>query len=224
MSSLLFPIGQYRGTHVVPSKGKRAKVKLQKPFLVNPPRPPISSHILVGINEVTTHMTILSQQTKPLALSSTSQTDPAIPNNIDDPPLVAVFLPPGPAHLRAHLPLLAAISATSATLQPRLVSLSQNSQPRLASALGIPRVSAIGVRQCPEASRLLEIVQAKVQPVDVPWLGRLVDTSKERVYVPTEIHVDIMTDERAQKREAKRTRRKERLENKKQVNALHDTL
>jgi ribonuclease P/MRP protein subunit POP3 len=53
----------------------------------------------------------------------------------------------------------------------RLVGFSKACEDRLSAALGIPRVSSIGLRaDAPQAKGLVDFVREHVAPIEVPWL------------------------------------------------------
>jgi ribonuclease P/MRP protein subunit POP3 len=66
--------------------------------------------------------------------------------------------------------------ATAAQSQPayravRLVGFSKACEDRLSAALGIPRVSSIGLREdAPQAKGLVDFVRERVPPIEVAWL------------------------------------------------------
>lgn len=69
----------------------------------------------------------------------------------------------------------------------RLVGLSKACEDRLSAALGIPRVSSIGLREdAPQAKGLVEYVREHVAPVEIVWLrevqaGRFLETKIDAV-------------------------------------------
>jgi hypothetical protein len=73
-----------------------------------------------------------------------------------------------------HFPQMVAVASKSPSCkQPvRLVGFSAPCADRLSAAVGIPRVSAIGLRDgAPHAKALLDYVQAHVAPISAPWLS-----------------------------------------------------
>ena len=72
-----------------------------------------------------------------------------------------------------HFPQMVATAAQS---QPadgavRLVGFSKACEDRLSAALGIPRVSSIGLREdAPLAKGLVDFVRERVPPIEVAWL------------------------------------------------------
>jgi len=192
--SLLSPIGQHRENHVEPSKGKRSKKRKRKEgepedVTSKPPTPEISSFILLGLNSVIRHLEGSSRVSKPKRAPESSPTeaianDPASsngsegtesPKDTQPPPhLAALFLPtPPPQILQSLLPQL----VTTASLahpslpQTRLVTLPPASHSRISSALGVPRVSFIGLLEgAPHSGALVEIVRECVGEIEVPVL------------------------------------------------------
>jgi ribonuclease P/MRP protein subunit POP3 len=72
-----------------------------------------------------------------------------------------------------HFPQMVATAAQSqpADRTVRLVGFSKACEDRLSAALGIPRVSSIGLREdAPQVKGLVDFVRQHVAPVDVSWL------------------------------------------------------
>lgn len=73
----------------------------------------------------------------------------------------------------------------------RLVGFSKSCEERLATALGIPRVSSVALRaDAPQAKGLVDFVREHVAPIEVAWLqeagsGKFLETNIEAV--PTKI-------------------------------------
>ncbi|KAF1961920.1 hypothetical protein CC80DRAFT_200097 [Byssothecium circinans] len=136
LCSLLQPLGDYRRTHITPSKGKKRKrsskrkqiqQKHQQPDIsspevpdpVPPPPPPeIGSHVLIGLNSVTRHLEALAAQTTPSHLpgavrkgSNDGEEDVDTEGNLKPKPrplsIVILPLPYPPSSLaHAHIPTL----------------------------------------------------------------------------------------------------------------------
>ena len=89
--------------------------------------------------------------------------------------IAAIFVPMSthPAVLHAHLPQLIFTASLAHPLLPstRLVQLPRGSDARLCDALGLPRVSVIGILEgAPHSNALIDLVQKTVPEIDVPWL------------------------------------------------------
>lgn len=88
--------------------------------------------------------------------------------------------------LHAHLPLLIKAASFANPSKPpiRLVSLPTRAEQKLIAALEVPRVGMIGLLdQAPGADALLELVRAKVSPLEIPWLQEAMAGH----YMPVEI-------------------------------------
>ena len=119
---------------------------------------------------------------EPVQTTNTS----AAPVNLES--LAAVFVPQSDqsSKLFAQLPILvkAGCRCEQASSATRLVILPRTAEAKLCSALQIPRVCIIGLSQgAPTASGLIELVRARVPPVQVPWLEQAV----AGVYLPLNI-------------------------------------
>ncbi|KAJ3316834.1 RNase P and RNase MRP subunit [Blyttiomyces sp. JEL0837] len=94
------------------------------------------------------------------------------------PPLAAVIVCKGdvaPSHLFSHLPSLAYMSGT----ETLLLGLPKGSEEKVAAALGMPRLVALGVKQDisnagSEIQSFLTFLKSKVSPPEIPWLPRAV--------------------------------------------------
>ncbi|KAF2652192.1 hypothetical protein K491DRAFT_636196 [Lophiostoma macrostomum CBS 122681] len=200
LCNLLEPIGTHRqNTHAsVGKKRKRASTKHPDSTTEpSPPPPDISKHILVGLNSCTQHLSRLAADRAPANLApqqsgAKSNAADVVPNA--QTPLSILILPhpnPSSSLAHAHLPTLVYLSslpsassqpslppapATSSPHQPepqptRLIPLRTTSESPLASALHIPRVSAIGILEgAPGADALVEYVRSNVGVVECKWV------------------------------------------------------
>ncbi|KAG9243507.1 hypothetical protein BJ878DRAFT_510378 [Calycina marina] len=193
LCSILSPIGKHRAANVVPSKGKRDKKRKRREAKessdvpaqsVPPPAPEISRYIAVGLNSITRQLVASSHKSMP-----TQITEDNIPNESTAEKsemkkketlsvgsyFVAVFVTrtsESPA-LHEHLPqLIVTASLACTTSSPtRLVQLPEGSEDRLAQALGIPRVSFLGLLEgAPHSTSLLDLVREAVAPIEIPSL------------------------------------------------------
>ncbi|KAI9773605.1 MAG: hypothetical protein M1840_006879 [Geoglossum simile] len=158
----------------------------------SPPWPEITPYLTVGLNSTTHHLELLAQKAIPESLplhrnlpparggkSTNSKTgitpeqeQPGTPCEPMQKPLVAVFVSrsPQPALMHAHLPLLTAAASLSHSENPpiTLVTLPKGAETRLVSALGIPRVSVVGLLEGATGSTaLVEFVRKNVGAVDI---------------------------------------------------------
>ncbi|KAL1625160.1 RNase P and RNase MRP subunit [Neofusicoccum ribis] len=196
--NLLAPIGQHRSTHITPSKGKRSKKRKRQEARKGdephhqapapPPPPALTRHITVGVNSTTRYLEQLAankappthaaapeqaDRSKPHAAAPGIETDaPHSPESLRHLPLIFTLQPPS-SITTSHLPLL---THTASRLLPsfklaRLVPLKPSSEPKLAAALGVPRVGVIGIMEdAPGAEPLIKYAREKVSATDVPWL------------------------------------------------------
>ncbi|KAF1997105.1 hypothetical protein P154DRAFT_565595 [Amniculicola lignicola CBS 123094] len=200
LCNLLEPLGHHRKTHIPPSKGKKRKRKTTLSTEDNqaidedtpsPPPPELSSHILIGLNSVTRHLSSLATintrnhhsttptTSNPKALSESESTAP--PTSPHRPLSVLILPHPHPPSSlpHAHIPTLLALSTAplgspspSPTPQPtRLVLLPSTCESRLSTALHIPRVGAIGILAgAPGADALVDYVREHVGLVGCGWV------------------------------------------------------
>ncbi|KAK0118695.1 hypothetical protein ONS96_011783 [Cadophora gregata f. sp. sojae] len=103
--------------------------------------------------------------------------------------IAAIFVPSStqPAVLKAHLPqLIFTASLANPSLPPtRLVQLPKGSDARLCDALGLPRVSLIGILEgAPQSKALIDLVREIVPEIDVPWLREV----KEEKYLKVKVN------------------------------------
>ncbi|KAL0263148.1 RNase P and RNase MRP subunit [Diplodia seriata] len=214
--NLLAPIGQHRSAHVTPSKGKRSKKRKRhgapsKAATAAPPPPPdITRHITVGINSTTRHLEQRAQaaggaQPDPAQGEATSdQVDPSkqpladARDETNAPPrlskslrhlsLILTLQPPS-SITTSHLPLLThtASRGLASSETALLVPLKPASEPKLATALGLPRVGVIGIMDdAPGAEPLIKYARERVSITDVPWLREASEGHYLQVNVLTE--------------------------------------
>jgi ribonuclease P/MRP protein subunit POP3 len=140
-----------------------------------PPTPGIGSHITIGLNTTSRHLEAFIKPDQDLTNTA---------------PLAAVFLTQSPLALQyTHLPVLTALAASShrEISAPRLIPLDKSAEQRLSRALGIRRVSVIGVLQdAPGARPLIDYVREHVGAVEVPW----VTETTEGKFLGTKIEAD----------------------------------
>lgn len=165
---MLEPLGQHRSQHVPPSKGARSK-KRKRPESETAhgplPAPPlIAADLKVGLNSVTRHLESVAARKG----ATTDASDQPAPRH-----LAVVYIPKAQDDMIvAHLPALAAVASAAYVMRPatRLVLLNSNAEKRLAAALGLPRVGAVGIMENGERSAVVDFVREHVPAVDVPWM------------------------------------------------------
>ncbi|KAF2875103.1 hypothetical protein BDV95DRAFT_308498 [Massariosphaeria phaeospora] len=192
LCDLLTPLSHHRKTHIQPSRGKKRKRKAnpdpENLDTAPPPPPEIGNHILVGLNSVTRHLEALVARTTPATLTAHTSTEEQAgqatnPNsNSNTTPLTLLIIPhsaPSSSAAHAHLPTLLHLShlaqtsdpTSPTTPPPRLITLAPSSSPKLASALHVPRVSALGIlSSAPGTSALLAYVRENIGAVECKWI------------------------------------------------------
>ncbi|TVY33014.1 hypothetical protein LSUB1_G007330 [Lachnellula subtilissima] len=212
LCSILSPIGQHRLKYAEPSKGKRDKKRKRKEAKLaevpldtsTPPVPDISSFVVVGLNSIVRHLESSSKASKPeqardyvIEVTKADElTEAKIPEttNSDAKPqpsthLSAIFVPGSsqPSILNAHLPQLIATASKENQDLPatRLVQLPKDCDARLCEALGLSRVSFIGLLEgAPHSKALVELVRKSVLEIEVPWIQE----AKKGKYLPVNIN------------------------------------
>jgi len=136
-----------------------------------PAKPSIASNILIGFNQVTSHLEALSAiSAQHLGVFTTAEkpTEQTKPCHI-----AAVFLlRPMDDLIYTHIPALCyTASLAHADLPPiRLIVLDLSVERRMVDALGCPRVSVIALLNGEEAIKVTEYVRKHVEVLEVPWL------------------------------------------------------
>ncbi|PVH81226.1 hypothetical protein DL98DRAFT_175372 [Cadophora sp. DSE1049] len=102
--------------------------------------------------------------------------------------IAAIFVPTSTQTtvLHTHLPqLIFTASLANPSLPPtRLIQLPKGCDARLCDALGLPRVSFIGILEgAPHSKPLLDLVRETVPEIDVPWLREVRDEKYLKVKV-----------------------------------------
>jgi ribonuclease P/MRP protein subunit POP3 len=197
---LLEPVGNFRREHIKPSKGNSSRKRKRKltqdgatgtESRTAPSPPEIFSHITLGFNTTIRHLESLSAISRPQSLAEASLEGPkdATADSVERlAPVSAVFvcrtgLSP---ILASSLPLLAATASLTFLEEPpiRLVPLGKVAGDKLAQTLHQPRVGFIGLLlDTPTAGNLIDLVRARVQPVDVPWLKEV----SSGTYLPVKV-------------------------------------
>lgn len=190
-------------------KRKRAEAKQKDgPVEVQtiPPQPEITSYVVVGLNNITRSLESLSRKSKPQnepTEEHDSATNPALISETENihsnrthestslsQHFSAIYVPRSsqPPILHAHLPQLIATASRAQPELPatRLVQLPKGCDSRLCEALGLPRVSFVGILDgAPHAKALVDLVRECVPEIEIPWLEEV----KTAAYMPVRINV-----------------------------------
>ncbi|TGO84801.1 hypothetical protein BPOR_0464g00060 [Botrytis porri] len=204
LCSLLSPIGAYRSNHITPSKGKRSKKRKRRDLKSEnegsseiPSSPEISSYIITGLNSI--HRMLEESSKRGFETKETLPTEPEtrpqskeLNSSPQSPPQThfsAIFVARSNQHpiLNSHLPqLLNTVSKAYPTKPPtRLVQLPKGSETRIAAALGIPRVSFLGILDdAPNSKALIDSIRNCVGEIEIPWLNE----AKKAEFLETKIN------------------------------------
>ncbi|KAL5432286.1 hypothetical protein PMIN06_012058 [Paraphaeosphaeria minitans] len=183
--SLLQPLGDYRKTHLSPSKGKKRRRESQKEKNEDadkstpntpPPPPEISHHILIGLNSVTRHLESLAAHTAPPSAPSHAKADAPPPDATPPRPLSIVLIPHNhpPASLpHAHIPTFVHLCTMTSQKDKaiRLLAVPPGCEPAIAEALHIPHVGALAIFEgAPGADALVAYVREHVAVTRCAWI------------------------------------------------------
>ena len=175
-----------------PNRGRRARGKPRsknRPELVNSPSavnelsitsdtpslPDVTPFLTVGMNATTRQLAEMANGTR-------KETD----SNMQPFAVVFVFSDGQPEILTSHLPLLCKLASERGTATPetRLVRLQRPAGDRIAAALGVPRISALGLKEyAPDSNPLVTYVREHIVPLDVPWLHH----ATQGIFWPTRV-------------------------------------
>ena len=181
-----------------------------------PPPPEISPFVVVGLNSITRILESSSQKSRPLkslnrvtseddeteekskassprkrkTLNTSENAGESTTHHPVDGHFSAIFVTRSsqPTILHAHLPQLVATASLAypESSVTRLVQLPKGSDARVCEALGLPRVSFIGVLEgAPNSKSLVEVIRDFVPEIDIPWLQE----TKALKYLPVNINV-----------------------------------
>ncbi|KAI1824913.1 hypothetical protein F4861DRAFT_224595 [Xylaria intraflava] len=178
LCSLLSPLGHYRSQHVHPSKGGRAKKrkrKEQSDQRAAPPVPPVPElqlYVDIGLSSVSRYLQ------KTVSDSHGSEVSPQGQASEERPgsrfySVIFVARSGQPNALSCHLPQMVAVASQCQSSQPpiRIVELPRACEGRLSEALGIPRVSCVGICVgAPNSTALVDFAREHVPIIEVPWL------------------------------------------------------
>ncbi|CAD6444907.1 9c8925b4-2850-48a5-b9be-cb44fb5fa038 [Sclerotinia trifoliorum] len=106
-----------------------------------------------------------------------------------DPHFSAIFVTRSdqPPILNSHLPQIIATASKAHPTKPstRLVQVPKGSETRIAAALGLPRVSFLGILDdAPNSKALIDLIRDCVEEIQIPWL----DEAKKAEYLETKIN------------------------------------
>ncbi|KAF2715126.1 hypothetical protein K504DRAFT_396169 [Pleomassaria siparia CBS 279.74] len=184
LCNLIEPLGIHRKIYISPSAGKKRKRKEESNKESPPaPAPPLTHHLLIGLNSITRHLSAQAGVETSPYLASASKSESATPTTDKSSPskiavLIIPTLTPSASLAHAHLPTLLHLSAarpsgSTHSALPRLVTLPPSSENRIASALHIPRVGAIAVLEsAPGADFLIQYVREKVGFVECAYIDQ----------------------------------------------------
>ncbi|KAK7970336.1 hypothetical protein PG996_001233 [Apiospora saccharicola] len=186
-SSFLSPLGNFRRQHTQTSKGKRIKKRKRHVTdptdtgTINPEAPAIRQYVDIGLTTVTRGLQEPSAMSRDTIESSRQYS------------VIFVARSGQPSGINSHLPqMVAAASGLRPSQSPiRLVGFSKSCEQRLTSALGIPRVSCIGVSgDAPNSKALIDFVHKRVPVIDVAWLREAVSGGYKDTKIKTIETVD----------------------------------
>ena len=163
-----------------------------------PPAPELAAYVDVGFSTISRNLQDLSavavSEEKPEE-AKTGNDGAKVSSGGKKAPYSIVFVARSgqSSAFNCHFPQMVAVASKSQPKeeQMRLVGFSKSCEERLATALGIPRVSSIAVRaDAPQAKGLVDFVREHVAPIEVAWLqqagsGKFLETNIEAV--PTKI-------------------------------------
>lgn len=164
-----------------------------------PPHPELSSFAVVGLNNVFRRLEVLSQKSKPsqngngdkdkeeTAETQHSAEVDAIQGLGKTKHFSVIFASQSSEILKEHLPQLVATACLAHPDLPptRLVQLPKEFEIKVCAALGLPRVSCIGLLDnAPNSKVLVDLVLQSVPTIEVPWLKEV----QKFAYVPVKIN------------------------------------
>lgn len=188
----LAPLGQYAQSKQ-PSKGKRSKKRKRmmdvdgEPVphpIIEPPPPELAESVDIGLPSITRSLQETISRQSQLGPESDSESHRRRPYAV-------IFIARSgyaPA-FTSHFPemVAAASRALPSAFAIRLVGYSKPCADRLRASLGIPRASAVGIRQdAPMSKALVDYVQDCVQPITIPWLQEAETAEYRRTCIASE--------------------------------------
>ena len=186
-SSILSPLGSFRAQHTQPSQGKRIKKRKSHAAgpadsaSITPSAPALGQYVDVGLATVSRSLQKASTQGHDTTELCRRYS------------VIFVVRSGQPSGINSHLPQMVAAASALHPSQPpiRLVGFSKSCEQRLTAALGIPRVSCIGVTEdAPNSKALIDFVHKRVPAVDVAWLREAVDGDYKDTKIKTVETID----------------------------------
>lgn len=110
-----------------------------------------------------------------------------------------------PVPIHQSIPLLVATASLRSEIdeQIRLINLSCDDGAAISAAVGLPRVSVLGIDvEAPGAGSLIQYVRQQIEPVRVPWMRGSLSASYLPVGVNAEESVVGLKDSRKRKADA----------------------
>ncbi|KAK6842365.1 hypothetical protein PG987_003225 [Apiospora arundinis] len=172
LCNFLSPLGSFRRQHAQPSQGKRIK-KRKRREAGSADSGPITPRHLQSDNMSILKASAQSHDTEELYSRYS---------------VVFVARSGQPSGINSHLPQMVAASSGLHPLQSpiRLVGFSKSCEQRLAAALGIPRVSCIGVMEdAPNSKALTDFIHKRVPAIDVSWMKEVVSSGYKDTKIKT---------------------------------------
>lgn len=180
---------------MTPSEGKRAAKRKRKEEGAaskaseqdsRPPTPELASFVDVGLASITRNLEKLAAQR-----DSEQPPDGSKPPADPTTPYAVIFVARSgqSSAFNSQLPQMVAVASNNTPTAPatRLVGYSKSCADRLSASLGIPRVSAVGIRVgAPMSKALTEFAQGHVSPVRIAWL----DEAQSATYRPTQLKIE----------------------------------
>ena len=175
--------------------------------------PEILGHVTVGFNSTTRYLESLAQRPASMGFENgadnprnkkrtldSMQGGQSTPTPLQAEPLAVIFIPLSDqaSMLFAHLPVLVRLGNVGIpeVMTTRVVMLPKAAEAQLSTALKIPRVGIIGLMNAPMASELIEMVRAKVPPLQLSQLEKVA----AGVYLPVKIVQTVQVGQNEQKR------------------------
>lgn len=163
--------------HITTSKGRRDKKRKRKDSAIKaspsqaPPLPEIQSYIDVGLSAVTRGL----QESVVAKARAKTRSEGLATGECPACCYSAIFVARSghPNALNVHLPQMVAVASKSHPehIPIRLVGFSKPCEERLSEALGIRRISCIGIHHnAPNSNPLVDFIREHVPAIDLQWL------------------------------------------------------
>ena len=175
--------------------------------------PEILGHVTVGFNSTTRYLESLAQRPASMGFENGADNPRNKKRTLDSmqggqststplqaEPLAVIFIPLSDqaSKLFAHLPVLIRLGNVGIpeVMTTRVVMLPKAAEAQLSTALKIPRVGIIGLMNAPMALELIDMVRAKVPPLQLSQLEQVA----AGVYLPVKIVQTVRPGQNEQKR------------------------